>query len=279
VNDREVMHKSKGDLMRQLTASLRSAFIRSVESTSRGRFDTAIIINPYLFDAMSDLTGKQYRIISNPVDEVFFTTPKRVANPEGGYRFLYAGEVSALKNILALIHIVSALVHRGVDVRLDIVGPFVDQDYLQQCRAAIEAMKLSGFVTFHGRVHPEDIAAWMDRSDILLLASKQETAPMVVAEAHCRGLPVAAPRAFGLVSMISEGVDGIFLDGPSTSDDATRIADFLNAGSDRDSIRQTAIRKYEIRTIIEKTIEAYEDALCSRAGQSLPIVAHAGRQG
>jgi glycosyltransferase involved in cell wall biosynthesis len=275
VNDREVIHKARGDRARLATAPLRAAFIRSVERISRGRFDASIVINSYLFDPMPDLLKKPHHLIPNPVDEIFLTVPSSAPSKRDGYQLLYAGEVSARKNVLTLIHIMKALARRQVDAHLHVVGSLVDQNYLKQCTEAVESMKLRDAITFHGSIKPQELVSWMDRADALLLASKQETAPMVVAEAHCRGLPVAVPRAFGLVSMIVEGQNGIFLDGPSATDDAISVAELLSARLDRNAIRRAAVRTYELRNILDRTIEVYQETLGIRAGQRRPIVAHA----
>ncbi|MBJ6126169.1 glycosyltransferase family 4 protein [Microvirga splendida] len=264
VNDREVAFKADTDMARRMTASLRSSFLRSVERISRGRFDISIVINSYLFDAMPDLTKMHNRLIPNPVDEVFLTSSDDSCNRTEGYNLLYVGEVSARKNVLALVRMMSEIVRRGVDAHLHIVGPFAEDQYLKTCLGAVEDMNLNSFITFHGNACPQDLVWWMDKSDVLVLASKQETAPMVVAEAHCRGLAVAVPHAFGLVSMVSEGKDGVFLSGQDLSEDASRVLNLLTSGLDREAIRRDAARKYKLEHVIDSTIDVYQQALRTR---------------
>jgi glycosyltransferase involved in cell wall biosynthesis len=271
VNDRDVLETVGRDAARRLTAPVRAATIRAIERASRSRFDSAIVINDYLLEAMPDLGEMRHHSIPNPVDEIFLKAPRTLERPASGYQLLYVGEVNTRKNIMGLIDIVQELLRGGMNAHLHVIGPVSDETYLKECIEMIGRANLSLAITFHGGLKPEEIATWMDGADALLLASKQETAPMVVAEAHCRGLPVAVPRAFGLRSMVVEGKNGIFLDGPTPTEDAARIAGLLSSGIDRDSIRNDAARMYELSNVLDRTVEVYHEALEAGVGQEQPI--------
>jgi glycosyltransferase involved in cell wall biosynthesis len=182
-------------------------------------------------------------------------------------RLLYIGEVSALKNILALVHMTSELVHQAVNAHLHVLGPIVQDGYYRTCLRAVADLGLESNVTFHGSILPQDLVPWIDSSDALVLASKQETAPMVVAEALCRGLPVAVPRAFGLVSMVTEGKNGIFLEEQDPSENAARIRKLLASKLDRNSIRNDAVAQYKLQSVVDSTIELYRNLLRDRMVQ------------
>lgn len=261
VNDRDLMQRSGTDLARRLTAPMRASLIRTIEKLSRNRFDATIIINRYLFEAMSDLAERRHELIPNPVDDIFFSLPYDIASLDSDHNLLYVGEVSPLKNLLALVRITKEMVKQGAAVHLHIVGPIIDHFYLRECRKTIIDMGLESHITFHGPAEPRAVVRWMDHADALLLASKQETAPMVVAEAHSRGLPVAAPRAFGLINMISEGRNGVFLDGPTPAADASRITELLNARLDRAEIRSTAGSSYKLRSVVHQTLKFYHELI------------------
>jgi glycosyltransferase involved in cell wall biosynthesis len=233
-----------------------------VERGSRSRYGDVIVINDYVLEAMPDLADLRHHSIPNPVDEVFFSTPWAAYLPSKTRHILQVGVISPRKNILESIAVTGELVRKGTDVHLNIVGPVVDKRYHSLCLNEIARLKLDSAVTFHGDARPNEVAALMDRADVLLLLSRQETAPMVVAEAHCRGLPVAVPRAFGLRWMVMEGVNGIFLEAPTAAENAVRLSEFLARGVDRDAIRRTAIARYELNNVIARTIEVYGESLC-----------------
>jgi glycosyltransferase involved in cell wall biosynthesis len=160
-----------------------------------------------------------------------------------------------------LIYIMNELVHMGIDVRLDMFGHVVDERYFAECRRLIGSLQLSNVIEFHGNIAPKDIVVQMDESDALLLVSKQEVAPMVVAEAHCRGLPVAVPRDFGLRSMVAEGSNGVFLDGATVAGDALKIFTLLECKMDKKHIQNNAFNEYSPDRVITKTIAVYNDMI------------------
>lgn len=257
----DVVYTAGKDILRRLTVPLRSAVLGAIERRSRRRFDQVIAINNYVLEAMPDVAGLRYHLIPNPVDEVFCTVPQSARASSPGYHLLQVGVVSPLKNVLASIAIVKELVRRGENVNLHVIGPVTDARYYRSCLDEITRSNLESVITFRGNMTPSEVARWMDRADALLLVSKQEMAPMVVSEAHCRGLPVAVPRAFGLRSMVTEGLNGIFLDGSSAVADADKIGELLRRNHDREAIQADAFARYELGGIVEHTIGVYREAL------------------
>lgn len=251
--------------LRRATAPLRAAVVDFTERRSRRRFDDIIAINEYLTEAMPDLAGRRLHWIPNPVDEVFLHTPHSPRDRKEGFELLQVGLINARKNIAGSIAVVHELVRQGLPVRLHIVGAVAEPAYHAQCLAEIRERELEDAVIFHGEAAPGSIACWMDRADALVLLSAQETAPMVVAEAHCRGLPVAARSAFGLPSMVTDGTNGVLLEGRSVADDARKVRDALLASWDKARIRDEARARYNPETVIDRTEAVYCAMLAGRA--------------
>ncbi|WP_262300269.1 glycosyltransferase family 4 protein [Microvirga sesbaniae] len=272
VLEADLLHSAGGDTLRRLTATIRSKIVEIVERKSRRRYSDVIVINDYVLEAMPDVAQRRHHFIPNPVDDIFFSAPYRRIDPEPDYNLIQVGLVCPRKNVSASIDILAELVKHGHKAHLNIIGPIRDREYYSYCSNKIRHLDLATFVTFHGGLTPIEIADRMDRADLLVLPSKQETAPMVVAEAHCRGLPVAGPRAFGLRSMVSEGSNGIFLDGPRPENDARRIADFLQRGIDREAIRAGALVKYELGSVIARTLAVYRTASAKHSTDALTAV-------
>ena len=257
----DVVYTAGRDLLRRLTVPIRASVLGSIERLSRKRYDELIAINAYVLEAMPDVAKLRYHLIPNPVDEVFCTplAPEKPRNET--YQLLQVGVISPLKNVLASIAIVKELLLRGDKVHLHVLGPVVDHDYYRQCKEEIARLQLESVVTFHGNLLPGEVVGWMDRADALMLVSKQEMAPMVVSEAHCRGLPVAAPRQFGLLSMVTEGLNGTFLDGANPADDARKVSDLLASRLDRATVQRDAFARYELGRVVDHTIGVYREAL------------------
>ena len=266
VLDEDIRRSSATGLLRSWSRGLRARAVWAVERMTRSRFDEIVLINPYVLEALPDLVGRRAHAIANPVDRCFldegFSAP-----PAGrdGFRIVQAGLISARKNVVASILLVSTLREMGVPATLDIVGPAVEAEYLKTCKALVAARGLESAVTFHGGVPPAELVKWFDRSDVLLLVSDQETAPMVVAEAHCRGLPVAVRPAFGLLYMVQDGVNGCFLEGRALEQDAHKLAGMARTAWNRAEIRAGARERYDPDIIVRETLALYERALRQRA--------------
>jgi glycosyltransferase involved in cell wall biosynthesis len=267
----DVVYTAGSDILRRLTVPVRAGVIRAVERFSRRRFDELIAINEYVLEAMPDVAGLRYHLIPNAVDEVF-CVPLPPERPQGETRqLLQVGVISPLKNVLASIAIVRELLRNGDNVHLHVIGPVVDNDYYQRCRREIADSNLQSAVTFHGNLLPAEVVRRMDCADALMLVSKQEMAPMVVSEAHCRGLPVAAPQQFGLRSMVTEGLNGTFLDRTDPADDARKIRALLSRRFDRAAIQRDAFARYELGRVVDHTIGVYREALRCAPGLASQI--------
>jgi len=272
VLEADLLYTSQRDNLRRATAALRSKIVGIVERRSRKLYDSTIVINDYVLEAMPDVIQRRHHFIPNPIDDVFFKVPTQKPKQKPELVLIQVGVISPLKNILGSVRIAAELIAMGHPVRLGIIGPVSDNGYYTSCLEEIRHLNLETAVTFHGSLSPEEVACQMDKADLLILPSKQEMAPMVIAEAHCRGLPVAGPRAFGVRSMISEGKDGIFLDGPGAREDAESIAALLAKEPDREAIRANARTTYELKSVIDRTLSVYREALESRSFQTLPAV-------
>lgn len=259
--DEDIRRSSDVGFVRRSSRELRARTVAAVEKVTRSRFDEIVLINPYVREAMPDLAGRSVHSIANPVDRRFLTDAGAAAGARDGFRLVQAGVISSRKNVAGSIAIVSELRSLGVPATLDVVGPVAEPEYFNHCRALVASSGMEEVVTFHDGVRPDALAGWFDRSDMLLLVSTQETAPMVVAEAHCRGLPVAVRPSFGLVHMVKDGVDGGFLAGQSVKADALRLLEMSRMSWSRDEIRASARRRYDPDVIIRQTLALYHDAL------------------
>lgn len=260
--DEDIRRSAGEGALRAWSRGLRARVVWAVERMTRPRFDEIVLINPYVLEALPDLTRRNTHAIANPVDRCFLDAALSApAVDHDRFRILQMGVISARKNVAGAISLVAALRDMGVPASLDIVGPVVEADYFKACQALVAAEGLQAAVTFHGGFPPAELIKWFDRSDILLLVSDQETAPMVVAEAHCRGLPVAVRPAFGLRHMVKDRIDGCFLDGASLLQDARKLAEMARMEWNRPEIRAAASERYDPDVIVRETLALYEQAV------------------
>ena len=93
------------------------------------------------------------------------------------------------------------------------------------------------------------------------MTSKQDNAPVAIAEAHARGVAVVAPQAFGMKHMIIPGRNGFFLPDADINAQVSVLQRALDHDWDRAAIAADAQAIYGPRRIAALTLGAYRDVL------------------
>lgn len=236
----------------------RAGLISAVERIARRKARRIVLINPYVADALPDVKALATRQIPNPVDDAFISRPLQLGRVEPR-RFLCVGKICARKNTLGVLQLFSAIAATCPEARLALCGAIDDANYVQKCRDFAREQNIDGRIEWLADLDRAALADQYDRAELMLMTSAQETAPMAIAEAHARGLPVAAEPKFGVSAMIEGGANGIALRPDEPSKQATQIITALEAGFDRNAIAQAARRTYEPAAILRATLAFYEE--------------------
>lgn len=100
-----------------------------------------------------------------------------------------------------------------LDIKLFIIGEAMDDAYLQKLHGLCKTLDLEEKVIFTGFTKETD--AYMQLSDITILATQNETFGLVIIESMANGTPVIATDRGGPLEIIDEGIDGLFYNGSS----------------------------------------------------------------
>ena len=118
----------------------------------------------------------------------------------------------------------------------------------------VERLKLSGAVTFIGRIQYKDLPRYICAGDIFAMPSRSRLAGLEVAgrgivylEASSCALPVIAGRSGGAPDAVDEGVTGFSVDGTSPTEVSQAIIKLFD-----DPISAKAMGAAGRRWIIEK---------------------------
>ena len=101
-------------------------------------------------------------------------------------RLLFAGTLNAVKDPGTILRAAARLRERGLRFRLDLVGEDTRRGELERLAAELN---LDGIAHFHGFQTQTELRGWMERADLLLLASRHEGGPLVLLEAAVCGVP------------------------------------------------------------------------------------------
>ena len=123
-------------------------------------------------------------------------------------RFVFAGTLSLGKGPLYALQLIDKLQRKGIELHFDLYGEGVERQNLE---TYIFENKLSETVTLHGNQNAETVREALQKAHFLLLPSKSEGWPKVVAEAMFWGCVPIATAVSCVPNMLDYGNRGILL--------------------------------------------------------------------
>jgi len=217
-----------------------------------------ISINPYVKSMIKPQTSARIHEIDNPVDERFFQI---VRKPESG-RVLCVGWINERKNTLGSVKAFARIHGRNSEAKLVIAGEASDEEYGKRVELAIKHYALEANVEVRGHIDHNQLEHELARASVFLLPSRQENAPMAIAEAMAAGIPVIASNRCGMPHMVYEEQTGFLIDPESTGQIADRLARLIDSaelcGQMGQAARQAAVKRFHPSFVAEKTWAVYQ---------------------
>jgi colanic acid/amylovoran biosynthesis glycosyltransferase len=148
----------------------------------------------------------------------------------GPVRVLAVGRLVGGKGFALLVDAVHALVARGRDVALTVVGDGPSREHLH---AQAARLGLGDRVEWVGALGQDEIREAYARADVFCLPSFAEGVPVVLMEAMAMEVPVVATRIAGIPELIEEGESGLLVT-PARADE---LADAIGRLVDDPALR------------------------------------------
>ncbi|MCC2111647.1 MAG: glycosyltransferase family 4 protein, partial [Hyphomicrobiales bacterium] len=185
-----------------------------------------------------------------------------VAATDGGFDFVFVGELRQLKGVDVLIDAFSRLRRAdGRPIRLNIVGGGAEEAAF---RDQVDRFGLADRVVFSG-VQPARTA--FTSAACVVLPSRKESLPYIVLEAAACGLPVIATRVGGIAEIYGPTADQLI---PADDADALagamqRVLDDPAAAASEAADRRAFVQEHFVLPKMINGIESlYRDALAAR---------------
>ena len=173
------------------------------------------------------------------------------------YRLLFVGTLSEGKQPLYAIKIIEKLKAKGIEVSLDIIG---DGILMASLLAYCRENDLESVVSIHGNKSADEVEVFYKDSHFLLLPSKSEGWPKVVAEAMFWGcVPFATPVSC-VPYMLKDGERGGILS-LTLSEDVEQIERLINNPEKYYHLAKSAAewsRKYTVEYFEEEIAKLLE---------------------
>ena len=147
----------------------------------------------------------------SPKEKIDTTTLKKKYRLNDVFTVSIIGRMQEGKDQHIVIEAIAKLT--DLDIKLLIIGEAMDDAYLQKLHDLCKTLGLEEKVLFTGFTKETD--AYMQLSDITVLATQNETFGLVIIESMANGTPVIATDRGGPLEIIDDGIDGLFYDGSS----------------------------------------------------------------
>lgn len=246
--------------------TLRAGLLQFVARRVLHRAKVVISISKYDAGELDGLTrGTRVSIANATAAEFFALAPSAATGP----RLLFAGGLVPLKNPLGVVNAFATVCESIPDARLVLVGPETDATYAERVRDRVRALGLDESVEFVGFVDNERMRREIAAARAVVVFSRQENAPTIIAQAMAAGKPVVASRVGGVPEMVVDGETGFLVD----SEDEVLLAERLETVlADQQlcllmgrSGHEIAVARFAPEAVAEMTVRAYRTALGSCA--------------
>ena len=203
-----------------------------------------------------------FSIIPNAVNSSFFKLPLKTKSDN---KILYVGSIDANKNILFLLKTIKNLRDKGLFFSVSVAGDFTDNYYREEVLSFVKNNELEACIRFNGWLTQTKLQNELAVSDIIMVSSKQESLPMVIAEAMSAGKVVVSSITGGTPEMITDNTDGFLFD-LTYKENALYILEKLYNNNPliqkiQLKARQKALSTYYCDRVADKTIDFYR-VLC-----------------
>jgi glycosyltransferase involved in cell wall biosynthesis len=173
---------------------------------------------------------------------------------------LYVGRLDREKSVDRIVRAFERVAGTMARARLVLVGQGTRADHL---RRLADSLALRDRVHFLG-VRPHDtLPACYRAADLFLFASETETQGLVLAEAAACGVPAVAVDAPGCDEVVRDGETGLLTKAdPAALAEAAigLLLDTERRGAMGRRAREIALREFDARLQIDRTLEVYAEA-------------------
>jgi glycosyltransferase involved in cell wall biosynthesis len=160
---------------------------------------------------------------------------------------LFVGRIEITKGPKLLLDCIPWFKERECPFHIFFAGEGTYKTYLENY---VMRMKYNASVTFLGHLPHDYLPKIYNMSDVLILPSETEGAPMVVLESLACGTPVVASNVGGIPDIVSDGINGIVLNDLSPEKLAFSIISILFNKLSRQEISQS-VRTFSASNFVD----------------------------
>lgn len=244
------------DLTRRADQAPEGTIRTLTEEEVIARSDCVIASTPYEFDdLMEHYAADPARLCTSPPGirhEVFRPGGQEDARLWTGLGVgpivLFVGRIQPLKGVDIAISALNLVKPRNRSVHLVIIGGpsgAAGEAELQRLRELAKSLDVADRVHFIPPVARDQLAAFYQAANAVIMPSRSESFGLVAAEAQSCGVPVIAAAVGGLPFIIEDGESGILVEGHDPADYAVAVDRVLDDAQYADRLAAGAVARAE----------------------------------
>ncbi|NOR80233.1 MAG: glycosyltransferase [Methyloprofundus sp.] len=230
---------------------LRYSLLKIIQTRSFNQSNGVIFLTHAHLDKVENEIGKikaRTIIIPHGVEASFFQTTRHkdqsIDDSKHVFKWLYVSYVKPYKHQWNVVRAIMSLRNKGVNVKLDLVGPAYLPS-LNHLKAVMqECDPGSSFITYHGPKYGEELRNSLNQADGFVFASSCETFGQVLIEAMASGLPIASSNIAVAQEVAQDCAE--YFDPENTQDIANAMNTIIQNAARR---QQSASRAREIASV------------------------------
>lgn len=236
-----------------------------VNSHSVDHADAITAVSRYMAREAKERLGISHKIkvIPNFVDtEDFKPAPCMLleGHDDRGMTITHISNFRPLKRIEDLVYAMCIINKKSPNIKLLLVGDGPERHSVERL---IDRLDLRRNITLTG--YRSDIPELLRCSDLVVICSETESAPLTVLEGMSSGLPIIGTNVGGIPEIVKDGVNGFLVPVKHPEAIAEKV---LELASDKDKARKMGTRgrrmvleKYSKDIVVDQYLKVYEKIL------------------
>ena len=245
---------------------LRQSWI--ARTTLQRYVDLNVVPSPFLQNVLARF-GIHATVVSNTVDRREFRYRVRDLRRRP-LRLISTRNFEPLYNVACTLRAFALVQARFPDASLTLVGSGSQEAGLKRLAAELGLR----YVTFAGRIAPQDISAYYDAADLYVQTPMVDNMPLSILEAFASGTPVVSTNVGGVSAVLTGGVHGLLAPDNDPESVAARLIELIEqpdrarrlAAAGHDSCAQ-----YDWREVRDSWLAAYRQLASSRSITPPPL--------
>ncbi len=208
--------------------------------------------NLLTYDVKPVFNGKIY-IVPNGIPDIAqnLNFEFKKSQFDGTLKILFISNLIINKGILDLLDALVYLKNKKINFKVTIIGAEADLSK-NQLLEYVKQKRLSQYVEYVGAVYGKQKSKYLEKSDILVFPTKNETFGIVLLEAMQMGVPVIATKEGAIPEIVEDGKTGFLIDKDSPQQLAEKIIAFSEKPELIVEMGIKARKKYEHQYTLEK---------------------------